>query len=255
MGTVTLAALCSSNCNASALPAKFNGADGVNGFLLAYHFFGLLWTNQFLQGIVMVTVAGAVSEYYFSKARAQSGLMARRASGGARNVRAQDKDALNKPTWHALKRVFRFYLGSIAFGSLIIAIVQVAWRALSRALATVATILPCSSSARFWPTLTSKRRACRYRSEWAACGAALLLALCARTGVEPASKDRHEGRAVLLVVLREDREVHHALRVHRARDEGARARRVARESASEGSRVGGVRRASRSAPRRAWRWG
>ena len=32
----------------------------VMNYLLIYHFFGLLWTTQFINGIACVTIAGAV---------------------------------------------------------------------------------------------------------------------------------------------------------------------------------------------------
>ena len=35
-------------------------------YLQAYHFFGLLWTNQFIQAIGMTTIAGAVCSWYTS---------------------------------------------------------------------------------------------------------------------------------------------------------------------------------------------
>jgi choline transporter-like protein 2/4/5 len=77
--------------------------------MLVYHLFGLLWTSQFIWGITVVIVAGAVSEFYFTP----------------------DKSDLQKrPVAAAVWRAIRFHLGSIAFGALLIALVQMARLAL-----------------------------------------------------------------------------------------------------------------------------
>jgi len=80
-----------------------NQAGSLNNILLAIHFFGFLWTNQFIAGISTMTIAGAVSQWYFTK----------------------DKSELPPSMIKtSIKTIFRYHLGSIAFGSLIIAIVQ-----------------------------------------------------------------------------------------------------------------------------------
>ena len=35
-------------------------------FMILYHFFGFLWTNQFIQGMGMMVIAGAVAEWYWT---------------------------------------------------------------------------------------------------------------------------------------------------------------------------------------------
>ena len=76
-------------------------------YLLMYHFFGFLWTNQFFQGIGIMTISGSIAQWYFDNG---------------------DKDdstnSGNKNVPQALFRTLRYHLGSVAFGSLIIAIVQ-----------------------------------------------------------------------------------------------------------------------------------
>jgi len=68
-----------------------------------YHLFGFLWTNQLIQAISMCTIAGASCEYYWTR----------------------DKTELAKrPVWRSFYRCMRFHLGSLAFGALIIAIIQ-----------------------------------------------------------------------------------------------------------------------------------
>jgi len=71
--------------------------------LLIYHLFGLLWFNAFVIAGVQFIIASATCLWYFSQGTGQG------ASGTVR-----------KSVW----RLFRYHLGSIAFGSLILAIVQ-----------------------------------------------------------------------------------------------------------------------------------
>jgi choline transporter-like protein 2/4/5 len=76
-------------------------------YLLAYHFFGFLWTNQFFQGIGIMTISGSIAQWYFDS--------------GDKDENTKS-DSKNVPK--ALYRTLRYHLGSVAFGSLIIAIVQ-----------------------------------------------------------------------------------------------------------------------------------
>merc|ERR1719231_2206253 len=69
----------------------------------AIHFFGLLWTSQFITAMSMTVVAGAISHWYFTADKSRLG---------------------HAPVLGSFYRTFRFHLGSIAFGSLIIAIIQ-----------------------------------------------------------------------------------------------------------------------------------
>ena len=89
------------------------GYDDLNimKYLQAYNFFGLLWTANFIMGLGMVTIAGAVSGWYFSR----------------------NPNNSSEITVHEAKRGFvvdsflralRYQLGSIAFGSLLIALLQ-----------------------------------------------------------------------------------------------------------------------------------
>ncbi len=77
--------------------------DNIVNYLLIYHLFGLLWTNQFIQAISYTTIAGCFCEYYWTLDK--------------RQVRSF---GVFRSTW----RILRYHLGSMAFGSLIIAIVQ-----------------------------------------------------------------------------------------------------------------------------------
>jgi choline transporter-like protein 2/4/5 len=78
-------------------------SDKVVNYLLIYHLFGLLWTNEFIQATSYATIAGAFCEYYWTL----------------------DKRTMRSfPVIRSYWRTLRYHLGSIAFGSLIIAIVQ-----------------------------------------------------------------------------------------------------------------------------------
>jgi len=73
-------------------------------YAFIYHFFGLLWTNQFIVGFSCVTVAGAIAYYYWSQ-------------GDTAQMPAL-------PVLAALKNTVVYHLGSIAFGSFIVAVIM-----------------------------------------------------------------------------------------------------------------------------------
>lgn len=77
--------------------------DNVVNYLLIYHLFGLLWTNQFIQANAYTTIAGAFCEYYWTLDK--------------RQVRSL-------PVLRSWWRTIRYHFGSLALGSLIIAVVQ-----------------------------------------------------------------------------------------------------------------------------------
>ncbi|KAG7382337.1 hypothetical protein PHYPSEUDO_005015 [Phytophthora pseudosyringae] len=77
--------------------------DNTMHYLMIYHLFGLLWTSQFIQAAAYATIAGAFCEYYWTLDK--------------RRVPA-------RPVLRSMWRTIRYHFGSVAFGSLIIAIVQ-----------------------------------------------------------------------------------------------------------------------------------
>ncbi|KAG2770840.1 hypothetical protein PC129_g6906 [Phytophthora cactorum] len=79
--------------------------DQTMKLLVAYHFFGFLWTAQLINAISMCTIAGAVSRYYWS-----------------RNKTSEEMGRF--PVFTSFKNCFRYHFGSLAFGSFIIAVVQ-----------------------------------------------------------------------------------------------------------------------------------
>lgn len=70
--------------------------------VLIYHFFGLLWTKAFLHAFTICVVAGAVGDFYWCR---------------------DEKLLERRPVWRSVKRTVRYHLGSIALGSLILAVV------------------------------------------------------------------------------------------------------------------------------------
>lgn len=76
--------------------------------VLAFHIFGFLWTNQLLQAISICAIAGSVAQFYWTAPDER----------GRRKMEARFPVA--RAVWHTL----RFSLGSLCFGSFVIAFVQ-----------------------------------------------------------------------------------------------------------------------------------
>eukprot|EP01116_Phalansterium_solitarium_P007447 TRINITY_DN20115_c0_g1_i1.p1 TRINITY_DN20115_c0_g1~~TRINITY_DN20115_c0_g1_i1.p1 ORF type:complete len:534 (-),score=179.86 TRINITY_DN20115_c0_g1_i1:166-1767(-) len=74
--------------------------------LMYFQVFGFLWTSAFLSGVFQVSVAGAIASWYFSRSN----------SSGETDV--------GSPALVTLGRAFTLSFGSIALGSLILAVVQ-----------------------------------------------------------------------------------------------------------------------------------
>uniref|UniRef100_H3H5C2 Choline transporter-like protein n=1 Tax=Phytophthora ramorum TaxID=164328 RepID=H3H5C2_PHYRM len=85
-----------------AVPVEMKENNTMH-YLMIYHLFGLLWTSQFIQAAAYATIAGAFCEYYWTLDK--------------RQVPA-------RPVLRSMWRTIRYHFGSVAFGSLIIAIVQ-----------------------------------------------------------------------------------------------------------------------------------
>ncbi|CAG9768393.1 unnamed protein product [Ceutorhynchus assimilis] len=76
--------------------------DSTMTFTIIYNCVIYLWLTQFFTGIQYMVVAGAVSKWYF----------------------ARDKLSLRAPIFDSLAITFKFHLGSVAIGSLLITLVQ-----------------------------------------------------------------------------------------------------------------------------------
>ncbi|CAG0921207.1 unnamed protein product [Notodromas monacha] len=79
-----------------------------------YHLFSFFWMTQFIIACQHTTVAGSVASWFFTR----------------------DKGKLHFPILSSMWRVFRFHLGSLALGSLIVALVQMAARQAFKLLAS-----------------------------------------------------------------------------------------------------------------------
>ncbi|KAK1930983.1 Choline transporter-like protein 4 [Phytophthora citrophthora] len=88
---------------AEDLPAK-----KLQQVLLAFHVFGFLWTNQLIQAISICVIAGSVAQFYWTPPT----------DNGKRNIEA------NFPIARAFGYTLRFSLGSLCFGSFVIAFIQ-----------------------------------------------------------------------------------------------------------------------------------
>nr|KAJ3422399.1 hypothetical protein HK105_008263 [Polyrhizophydium stewartii] len=86
----------------SAGSLKITDPDMSNK-LIWYHLFGCIWMFVFLSGINQITIAGAVASWYWS---------------------LDKKTRQHLPVLHSFGRVCRYHLGSVALGSLLIAIVE-----------------------------------------------------------------------------------------------------------------------------------
>jgi choline transporter-like protein 2/4/5 len=82
-------------------------------YLLIAHFFGLLWTTQFVQGLSIMTVAGAIGGWYFSLNETNNP-----------EVEVRRYKPSRFPVIASLWRALRYSFGTIAFGSLLIAFMQ-----------------------------------------------------------------------------------------------------------------------------------
>jgi choline transporter-like protein 2/4/5 len=83
-------------------------AADSNTYLWLYNFFGFLWVNQLIQAVSATTIAGAVASHYWASDKQEE--------------KASKMPAA--PVLASLRRVLRFHLGSLIFGSFIIAVVQ-----------------------------------------------------------------------------------------------------------------------------------
>ena len=80
--------------------------ESVVFYMFWYHLLGFLWANQLIQAISMTTVAGAYSYWYFY------------------NTDEEKKGGVRLAFLKSLKRVVRYHIGSMAFGALVVALVQ-----------------------------------------------------------------------------------------------------------------------------------
>ena len=120
----TLALMPQNNATA-ALTASFGNMTAsmatiqdlpVLQYLQLYHVFGLLWTSNFITGVGTMTIAGSVCAWYFSQMPEQY-----KDDAEIQKLRYPARRCV---ACSAMWRTLRFYPGSVAFGALLIAIVQ-----------------------------------------------------------------------------------------------------------------------------------
>jgi hypothetical protein len=68
-------------------------SNDLTQYFIAYHFFGLLWTNQVIQAISMCTIAGVVCQYYWSRQKEREGC------GGLRSIARSFKNCSCSSSW------------------------------------------------------------------------------------------------------------------------------------------------------------
>jgi len=92
---------------------KINYQSSVE-YTFGFHFFMFLWITQFSVYWLYTVIAGSIGDWYFS----------RKNESGER-VRGKESDQLSiRPILSSIKRTTWYHTGSIAFGALIIAVIQ-----------------------------------------------------------------------------------------------------------------------------------
>ena len=86
--------------SAADVAADYAGSLSMQ-YLLAYHLFGFLWTNNLLEAIGAFVVASVVGGVYWA-----------------------DEENKTRAVRQGLRRALKFHLGSLAFGSLVLSIVE-----------------------------------------------------------------------------------------------------------------------------------
>lgn len=116
-GEQKIASAVSDSWNSSSLPSTTNNStagfvpNSTLQYLMIYYLFGLFWTFNWILAISQATIAGAIGSWYWT-------MPSDSASGNK-------KSQLPKFTvFRSFYRILRYHLGSLAFGSAILAIVQ-----------------------------------------------------------------------------------------------------------------------------------
>merc|ERR1711912_137773 len=82
--------------------------NALKDYIFVFHFFMFLWMNQFVQGMTLMIIAGAVSMWYFRP----------------REVDDPDRKLTGNPILTSAKRAICLHAGSVAVGSFLVAVVQ-----------------------------------------------------------------------------------------------------------------------------------
>jgi len=123
-----------SACNGISYFNKF-GDKKLNDALMLFHLFCFLWTNELLQAITICIVAGAVCDWYWTRPSGPTKappnsccykIPCFRGHGPDPKLafKGGDGKSFQFPLMRSVVRTFRFHLGSLAFGSFLVAVVQ-----------------------------------------------------------------------------------------------------------------------------------
>lgn len=129
LGTVTSSdlapeALSIVNTTAATDSLKSYESNELKNMLMAWHVFAGLWLMNFIQGVSTMTICGAFAGWYWTVPSAEA-VKSKGCCGCTHEYHPRiQKD--KHPVWASFKRTCRYHLGSVAFGSLLIAIVQFA---------------------------------------------------------------------------------------------------------------------------------
>ena len=88
------------------------GSYELDTVMLFFHLFAWLWTNQIVAAIGICVISGAVADWYFTR------------PSGDPSRKGGDGKSFQSPILRSAYRTCRFHLGSLIFGSAIIATVQ-----------------------------------------------------------------------------------------------------------------------------------
>ena len=106
-----------SNTNSTGGAFGLDGNANAMRYIMLYHFFGLLWTNQLIQGVAIMVLSGSFSRWYFAGPH----------DAEDDTDRPEDyEERTSAPVLKSCCRTVRYHLGTVMFGGFIIATVQFA---------------------------------------------------------------------------------------------------------------------------------
>jgi len=90
-------------------------------YALLFHFFVLLWVSYYISYHTYLVVCGVYAEWYFAD---WEDIKERKKKRPARGEAAKANELTNCPVWNSYYRTTKHHMGTIAFASLLIAIVE-----------------------------------------------------------------------------------------------------------------------------------
>lgn len=180
-------------------------ASSFKDYMCIFDFFMLLWINNFIQGIGIMTICGAVVKWYWTKS-------------------PKGENMEGNPVLSAYMRTWYFHSGSVAFGAFLIAVVQFIRAVLAyidsqtKELQESNFMMKVRHSIWFcWRPSSSVDVTSSSCMTHMTCACSFLLRVLE---TYPSTPGHHEMRSVPPLVLRKMHEVHHQERLHHCTDEG-----------------------------------